>query len=256
MKIFALSDIHTDYRENAQWIKNLSIQDYQNDILILAGDISKSRQLITDCFKQVARRFKLVIFVPGNHDLWIDTKCCKHSIEKFKSILELASDHGISMKIQETNTVRIIPLLGWYDYSFGPPSKRIYQEWMDYIACKWPNNYSPAQITQYFTQLNQLPTPTTNKYTITFSHFLPRIDVMPTRIPKDKRYIYPVLGSQIIEQQLRTVGSQLHIYGHSHVNQRIEIDGTIYLNNAFGYPRETRITQKRLIQIYPQNSHF
>jgi hypothetical protein len=36
------------------------------------------------------------------------------------------------------------------------------------------------------------------------------------------------------------------VYGHSHVNRDVAIDGVTYINNAFGYPRETRITAKAL----------
>ena len=36
MRVFALSDIHIDYDENAKWIKLLTLE-YQGDALILAG---------------------------------------------------------------------------------------------------------------------------------------------------------------------------------------------------------------------------
>jgi hypothetical protein len=41
----------------------------------------------------------------------------------------------------------------------------------------------------------------------------------------------------------------IHIFGHSHVNLRSLKDGTIYLNNAFGYPHETRRTAKALVCV-------
>jgi predicted phosphodiesterase len=53
-----------------------------------------------------------------------------------------------------------------------------------------------------------------------------------------------------LDTQLRQLGSTLHIYGHSHVNRRIDIDGITYINNAFGYPQETRITAKQLLCIH------
>jgi hypothetical protein len=42
----------------------------------------------------------------------------------------------------------------------------------------------------------------------------------------------------------------MHVYGHSHINRRVEIDGVSYINNAFGYPSETAITSKRLLCIH------
>jgi len=88
-----------------------------------------------------------------------------------------------------------------------------------------------------------------NDRVITFSHFMPRIDLMPSIIPEKKRFLYPVLGTTILEKQIRAIRPRIHIYGHTHVNRRIERDGILYINNAFGYPRETRITRKRLVRV-------
>ena len=41
----------------------------------------------------------------------------------------------------------------------------------------------------------------------------------------------------------------IHVYGHSHVNQVIEIDGIRYMNNAFATPKEARIARKELVCI-------
>jgi Icc-related predicted phosphoesterase len=85
---------------------------------------------------------------------------------------------------------------------------------------------------------------------VTFSHFLPRIDVMPSYIPRHRRMLYPILGSDRLERQLRLFKPSIHVYGHSHVNREVEIEGVTYINNAFGYPEETRITAKRLLCIH------
>ena len=46
MRVFALSDIHIDYSENAKWIANLSVTEYQDDVLIVAGDVSDTQSLL------------------------------------------------------------------------------------------------------------------------------------------------------------------------------------------------------------------
>jgi hypothetical protein len=83
---------------------------------------------------------------------------------------------------------------------------------------------------------------------------VPRIDIMPSYIPFEKRNIYPVLGNIRIEEQIRKIGSNIHVYGHSHVNTRMVKDNVLYINNAFGYPYETKITAKKLICIHNTNS--
>ena len=38
--VYAISDLHTDHKENLNWIRCLSTEHYRNDALIVAGDIS------------------------------------------------------------------------------------------------------------------------------------------------------------------------------------------------------------------------
>lgn len=257
MRIFALSDIHIDYDANKKWIANVSTSDYRDDVLILAGDISDTLQLLDWCLTTLAARFKKVLFVPGNHDVWVirDSRE-KNSLQKFKEVSAIVESSGASMQSFRESGVSIIPLLGWYDYSFGEPSEELKSMWMDYRACRWPNGFGVREITEYFTGLNCANRTADNDKVITFSHFLPRIDVMPRFIPKEKQLLYPILGTIVLEQQLRQHKSSVHVYGHSHVNRNVTIDGVSYINNAFGNPQETRIASKRLLCIHECRSQY
>ena len=70
-RVFALSDIHLDHDLNARWLSALSMQDYRDDILLLAGDVSDRSSVLERCFADLAKRFHTVLYVPGNHDLWV-----------------------------------------------------------------------------------------------------------------------------------------------------------------------------------------
>src|SRR6266850_2440084 len=100
MRIFALSDIHIDYDVNAKWIANLSCDDYQDDVLILAGDVTDARPLLDWCLSTL--------------------------VESSGAWMQVFRERGIS----------VIPVLGWYDYSFGEPSEELKSIWMDYRACR------------------------------------------------------------------------------------------------------------------------
>jgi Icc-related predicted phosphoesterase len=250
MKIFALSDLHVDYPDNMRWLQSLSMMDYQEDLLILAGDISDSVVLLESCFKQLSQRFKTVMYVPGNHDLWVIRSRQKNSFEKFEFVQTVARESGIKTGAFESDGLSIVPLLGWYDYSFGLPSEGLKNRWMDFIACKWPQNYNEPMITKFFTSKNVPLLEIKNNTIITFSHFLPRVDLIPKFVSTTGNYLHPVLGSSIIEEQIRKLNPIIHVYGHSHINQNITKDNICYINNAFGTPNETRITKKALIMIY------
>jgi predicted phosphodiesterase len=251
MRIFALSDIHIDYDVNAKWIANLSIAEYQDDVLILAGDVSHALRLLEWCLNTLAKRFKTVTFVPGNHDLWvIREEREKNSLQKFDEVRSVVQSSGVTMKTFRERGVAIIPLLAWYDYSFGEPTEELRALWLDYRACRWPSGFTEKDVAEYFAALNDEPVVPAGNTVITYSHFLPRIDVMPGFIPKARKTLYPVLGSERLERQLRRLHPSIHVYGHSHVNRLVEIDGVSYINNAYGYPNETGITAKRLVCIH------
>lgn len=250
MRVFAISDIHIDFDENYKWFNSISDYDYKDDILILAGDIIDKISEIDRAFKIIRSKFSRIAYVPGNHDLWIDSNEIKDSIDKFNIIKKSASDNGIDMEPVNIGELSIVPLLGWYDYTFGNPVDELMNSWSDYIACKWPENYDVTDITLYFVSLNESFLNIKNSFIISFSHFLPRIDVMPSYIPDKKRILYPVFGTTLLEKQIRKLGSNIHIYGHSHLNMQITLDNIIYINNAYGYPYEKRITAKKLKCIY------
>ncbi|HKO55149.1 MAG TPA: metallophosphoesterase [Thermoanaerobaculia bacterium] len=240
MRLFALSDIHVDYDANAKWVGGLSTADYQDDVLILAGDVTDDRRLLEWCLGTLARRFRNVLFVPGNHDLWVirDGRE-KNSLQKFDEVRAAVESSGASMQAFRGRGVSVIPLLAWYDYSFGEPSAELRSVWMDYRACRWPSGYTEQEVTSHFAALNDQQVSPMGDMIITYSHFLPRIDLMPGYVPSSSRFLYPILGAARLDRQLRKLGSRMHVYGHSHVNRRVTIDGVSYINNAFGYPSES-----------------
>lgn len=251
MRVFAVSDVHIDYHVNARWAADLSAADYQDDVLILAGDVTDTLNLLGWCLGMLAKKFEKVLFVPGNHELWvIRDNNRKNSLEKFEDVRALVASSGASMQPFRAPGVSILPLLSWYDYSFGEPTAELRSVWMDYRACRWPEGKTENDVAAYFASLNEQHTAPAGDTVITYSHFLPRIDLMPWFIPDGEKMLYPVLGSTRVEAQLRRLNSDIHVYGHSHVNRKVTIDGVSYINNAFGYPSETRIAAKNLMCIH------
>ncbi|RPI74025.1 MAG: metallophosphoesterase [Desulfobacteraceae bacterium] len=250
MRIFALSDVHLEYRENAEWLFGLSRFDFQKDLLILAGDVSAKSELLEKALSFLKNCFQEVFFVPGNHDLWVRNRSNGNSLDKFQQILRLAEELGIHTRPWHLDAVSIMPLFAWYDYSFGEPSAELRHIWMDYAACQWPPDFNQRIITRTFLDLNEKHLADPGSFMISFSHFLPRIDLMPPYIPAHKQNLYPVLGTDLLNEQIKRLGSRIHVYGHSHVNRHVIMDRIAYINNAFGYPHEGRIAAKKLLCIH------
>ncbi|WMX14907.1 MULTISPECIES: metallophosphoesterase [unclassified Aureispira] len=248
MKIWATSDLHVDYSENWNWFMELSEIDYQEDILIVAGDIIPDLKKTAILLESLVKKFWKVFFVPGNHDVWLGKKERMNSLEKFHQLLLLAEDLGVQTTPFVSSELSIVPIFSWYDYSFGQPSVTIKRAWVDYKACKWTK--TEEELTNYFLGLNEPHLNLKSNAIISFSHFVPSKDLIPPNVPKIVKALLPVFGSSKIEKQLQQLGTDLHVYGHSHLNRSVQKNGIWYLNNAFGYPHEQHICRKVLLPIY------
>jgi Icc-related predicted phosphoesterase len=249
MKVWATSDLHIDYLENKTWVYQLSSTQYVDDYLIIAGDISDDLQEIQALFENIRPKFNKVFFLPGNHDLWIHQADALDSFQKCSKVEALAQSFDITTRAYTSPTIRIIPLYSWYDFSFGYPSKLITRAWKDFRKCQWKDQELDS-VTAFFHLSNQpLPNPS-NTPTISFSHFLPFVSMFPRYIPDFVRALFPVFGSKKLEEQIKFIQPDLHLYGHSHLNRSFLKEGICYLNNAYGYPKEKNICRKKLLCIY------
>lgn len=269
MRILTVSDLHVDYAENLAWVLQLGNaheEDYSADVLIVAGDVCDDMTLLEQVLSFLLNTFGEVCFVPGNHELWVgqgnqvqespdtDIEC---SLQKFQAVKNLCARIGIHTEPLHLEGLSIVPLYSWYDFSFGEPDNYLRRAWRDFRACRWPAHLQNAElISDYFLELNEPRLELTNDIVISFSHFLPSLDVMPDTIPEKRRKVYPVLGSNRLGKQVARLRPDIHIYGHSHVNQNKTIAGINYVNNAFAYPSEGRIARKALHCVHDSEGDF
>lgn len=253
MRVFALSDVHVDYDENARWVSGLSTSDYRDDLLVLAGDLTDRLSLLETSLRAFAARFRRVLFLPGNHELWVVRDGRDgDSFAKFETVRRVAAQCGVETGPLREGAIAIRPLQGWYDGSFGTPSATLRTMWTDYRACRWPDGFDDARIAARFDALNDADEDfaADAPVRISCSHFLPRADLLPGFVPDSVRMLLPVLGASRIDARLRRWGASLHVYGHSHLNRDVRLDGVRYVNSAFGYPGETRISARALKCIH------
>ena len=70
---------------------------------------------------------------------------------------------------------------------------------------------------------------------ITYSHFLPRLECLPSITSKFMKASLPlVIGCPELDIQIRKVKSVIHVFGHTHLNVDKTVDGVRYVQNAFG----------------------
>ncbi|XP_022137065.1 uncharacterized protein LOC111008628 isoform X1 [Momordica charantia] len=120
LRVFVLSDMHTDYAENMNWIKCLSSVNYRDDVLLIAGDVAETYTNFVSTMALLKDRFQRVFFVPGNHDLWCRREGgdCLDSLEKMSKLLDACRGLGVDTNPAVLNELGIIPLFSWYHESF------------------------------------------------------------------------------------------------------------------------------------------
>lgn len=238
MKIFALSDLHVDFPANRSWVEAMPAYAHREDLLVVAGDVSDSMDLMAWCFETLASRFAKVLFVPGNHELWVlGDPPAIDSMAKFWRVRALAHSRGVVTGVLRYGRVSIVPLMSWYDGSFGTPSALLTDRWMDYRACRWVGNLAAHDICSEFLRMNEAVLDVRNDTVISVSHFVPRADLLPAT-SEVTQLLLPVMGSRRLEAQVRRLNPAIHVYGHSHRRARVQADGITYVNAALGYPRE------------------
>ena len=116
---------------------------------------------------------------------------------------------------------------------------------MDFQACEWPQGWNESHINHHFLTSNEAHLSIRNSTVISFSHFMPRTDIFPKTMSNIRELILPVMGSLALERQIRQLQPTMHVYGHSHLNRHLRLDGITYINNAFAYPSEAHIAAKQ-----------
>ena len=264
MRVWAISDLHTDFRENMRWVSNLSLEDYTSDIIIVAGDISDDIGILEKTLLLLKHRFAHVFFVPGNHDLWIRRDGYSHSLEKFYKVLNVCAscevEYSPRLIGEETPSLCVLPLFSWYVkpeegpdslYMRKPGEDPGLKVWMDDYHIVWPVFDGADNASDFFLGRNlEHDTRFFRAPVLSFSHFLPRRDLImslkrpvdkqgrPFKDPHPKFNFSRFAGSAHLDIQLRAMGSVFHIYGHQHRNRYREIEGVRYFSHNLGYARE------------------
>jgi hypothetical protein len=236
MRIFAVSDLHTDFKENRLLLEQLSRVEYTQDVLLVAGDIADRLEVIGETLALLRSRFARVFYTPGNHELWTRDEGCD-SVEKYYRVIELCERIGVSTSPGKQQGVRIVPLRSWYETKRGADGRPVGpEEWADFYFCRWPDRITSPSA--YFLEMNEPHVRSYDEPVVSLSHFLPRADLLPPVEKLRFKRLPEVSICEPLEAQIRRLGSAVHVFGHSHINCDVRLDGVRYVQHALRYPRE------------------
>lgn len=250
MRIFAVSDLHTDFTENRRRLQQVSSLAYGQDVLVVAGDIADDLRVIAWTLRELRSRFAQVFYVPGNHELWVRNEACD-SIEKFQRVLRLCDELGVHTRPGRVAEHWIVPLFSWYEPDYDQQQEAdvsSLEGWADFYFCKWPPGLD--SVASYFLGLNESRIKEYDAPVMTLSHFLPRRELLPPVEKLTFKGLPRVAGTLGLDRQIRALNAVTHIFGHSHIEFDWIIDGIRYIHHPFHYQRHAACSKSPVKEIW------
>jgi len=250
-RVFGLSDLHFDVRINEEWVHNIDGLKFQDDVLVVVGDMADTFHQICRGLGMLKSKFRRVFYTPGCHEFWVtvpEMNQFHDSFAKMHAIMEACDNMGIDIAPAPVcQELFIVPLYSWYNCLFDEKDPFPDADVDQNPLCKWPIN-KDEQVWRFFATMNEphLKMPYYGTV-ITCSHILPRLDLPYwTHVYHQAKFI----GCTEIDKQLRSINSQCHVYGRSHRRYGRAHDGVIYVNMPLGKEDERMEDFPPLMLIY------
>ncbi|CAK0842279.1 unnamed protein product [Prorocentrum cordatum] len=231
----SISDVHFDHKCNEEWAHSIDDFRFQEDVLIVAGNVCDSRNALVKGLTTLRAKFRRVFYVPGNHETWIhpsETTRYPDSLAKLLAIMETCDELDVDVfPAAIAHDVFIVPLLSWYSAEFDYEDPYPSLDGVDKYS-KWPLD-PDTQLWKYMLKMNEAHFGHPYHGTvITFSHFLPRRD-LPFKSHGDAA---KSTGCTQLDDQIRRFSARkrIHVYGHSPQSFHALKDDIWYVNLYHG----------------------
>ena len=254
MRLLALSDLHLSHPANREALESLPA--FRDDWLVLPGDVTTGPKRLDWCFRRLTPKFRQVVWVPGNHELWTvpNADPSLRGVALYERLVRIARAHGVLTPedpypvIELRNgPVLIVPLFLLYDYSFRPRHVRRADvvRWAretgavcaDEVALHpdpYPDRDSWCAVRCRDTAARlascraDLPKVLINHYPLEEEHA-----VLP-RVPR----FTPWCGTRRTRGWHRRFNACAVVYGHLHIRGIRWLDGVPFQETSLGYPKQ------------------
>jgi 3',5'-cyclic AMP phosphodiesterase CpdA len=258
-RLLAISDLHVSYDENRAALDGVQPQA-PGDWLLVVGDVAEKVADIDWALRALARRFAVVAWVPGNHDLWTHPRdpVQLRGEERYRHLVDLCRSAGVLTPEDPypvfeggAGPVIIAPLFLLYDYTFRPAGAATREEGlaMAYQAGivgtdekylhpdpypsreAWCQARAQASAERLARRDGGLPTVLVNHWPLTRE---------PTAILRYPQYAQ-WCGTTATADWHRRFDAVAVVYGHLHIPRTTWQDGVRFEEVSVGYPREWKL---------------
>jgi 3',5'-cyclic AMP phosphodiesterase CpdA len=254
MRLCAISDLHVGDRVNRDAIAALPAQ--KDDWLILGGDVGETVEHLAWTFEALKPKFKKLLWVPGNHELWTTPKAPElRGDTKYRRLVEVCRAFDVAspedpypvFESEAEGPIVVAPLFLLYDYSFRP----------DHItrenALSWAEEHDTVCVDEVL--LHPDPYPTREAWcearcafsearlseidpslpTVLVNHFPMRQEhaILP-RIPRFTLWC----GTRRTHDYHQRFRARVVVTGHLHIRTTRHLDGVRFEEVSLGYSRQ------------------
>lgn len=258
--LYATSDLHVTRSENAPLVDAIRPHSPE-DWLIVAGDVAERIQPVIDTLAVLRERFAVVVWVPGNHELWTTPKepvqvdgryRYEELVRRCREIDVLTPEDDFPVWRYGDHPRTVAPLFQLYDYSWRTPAAQecslgdaLAQAREAGVVCTdeyflSPDPYSSRQewcaerVELSEKRLAMIPA---EHRTVLVSHWpLHRHPTAPLRYPEFAMWC----GTEETADWHRRFHAEIAVYGHLHIPRTTWRDGVRFEEVSLGYPREWR----------------
>ncbi|MFP2962354.1 metallophosphoesterase family protein [Myxococcus sp. 1LA] len=254
MKLYAISDLHLRHNDNRLALQALPA--HPDDWLIVAGDVGETLAEMELMLSTLTQRFRQVIWVPGNHELWTlpSEQPLLKGEARYQRLVSLCRSYGALTP--EDPYPRwpgpgpgpervIVPMFLGYDYTFRPDhvpaDKALEWAWEDDLMCTdevllHPEPYASrsawcaARVESTQARLDALPpgcaTVLINHYPLRYEH---------VRLPRIPRFSI-WCGTKRTEDWHTRYRAEVVVSGHLHMPATLWRDNVRFEEVSLGYP--------------------
>lgn len=254
MSIYAISDLHLVNSINCKAL--IELPHFDNDWLILAGDIGETEEHLRFALSVLTPKFKKIIWTPGNHDLWtypLNNYTLKGE-KKYLKLVSICQKYGVITPEDEYPTYsdkeivyKVIPILTLYDYSFKPDFVKEGNEveWASEsgVICADEELLIPEPFGSIKDWCRDRCAYTEHRIASIDSE-IPIIVINHYPLLKELGRIYTFprfsiwCGTTLTEKWLDLFNIKITIYGHLHIRSSKIVRGVKHEEVSFGYPND------------------
>lgn len=247
MKIAVLSDIHSEFYNDSNWLPPLP---KKADVLVLAGDIAIGQELQTIVNRIAAAlpQTQLVV-VAGNHEFYRQPR--QKTLQQYRdSFAGNPQIHFLENDYVDINGVRFIGATLWTGFKLhDQKDDRNYVKAMIQAAVSdfrlireegiIDKSFSPANAEKLFqgsySYIETLLKKSDADKTVVVTHFPPMPELLHPGFPIDWLSCYFTADCSELVKRYSPV---YWIYGHNHWSHAETLGKTHFVSNQYGYPNE------------------